>query len=241
MEKTIVLTGVSGGLGLIIAETLLSENYKIIGISRTKNKNLSFLEEKYAGKLIHIEYDMENSQGVEVLYKKNLKSFGPIHGLVNNAAWAYDDICTNADLGSLNKMFSVNVYSSIMLTKYIIRDMLLNDVHGSLVHVSSVSVKKGFKGLSMYAATKGAIEAFSKGLSREWGGRGIRSNCVSPGFMETSMSSSLSLEQRQKIYRRTSLGTSVDIFSVASAVSFLLDSERSASITGTVFDVDGGN
>ena len=91
----------------------------------------------------------------------------------------------------------------------------------------------------MYASTKGALEAFSKNIAREWGGKGIRSNCVVPGFSGTTMSESLGAEQKERIYNRTSLKKETDVRSVASTVLFLL-SEQACSITGTVLHVDNG-
>ena len=91
----------------------------------------------------------------------------------------------------------------------------------------------------MYAATKGALEAFSRGIAREWGSRGIRSNCVVPGFMETDMSATLTEEQRSKIFKRTSLGMATDLGSVASTIVYLLGAE-SRSITGQDIVVDSG-
>ena len=127
----------------------------------------------------------------------------------------------------------------MMLTKYAIRDMLVSKIKGSIVHISSVSAHTGYKGLAMYAATKGAIEAFSKGTAREWGVRGIRSNVVAPGFMETSISNSLTEEQQNKIYKRTSMKSATDINSVAKTITFLL-SDAASSITGSVIRVDNG-
>jgi len=91
----------------------------------------------------------------------------------------------------------------------------------------------------MYASTKGALEAFSKNTAREWGERGIRSNAIVAGFMETSMSSTLSDEQKNRIYKRTSLKKPTSINSVANTIEYLL-SESSASITGTSLHVDSG-
>jgi 3-oxoacyl-[acyl-carrier protein] reductase len=133
-------------------------------------------------------------------------------------------------------MQAVNVLAPILLTKLVIRNFLLHRTAGSLVHVSSISTRDGYKGLAMYAATKGALEAFSKGVAREWGSRGIRSNCVVPGFMETPMSAGLGPEQREKIYRRQPLGKAVDVESVAATVSFLLGPDA-GSITGQEYVV----
>jgi 3-oxoacyl-[acyl-carrier protein] reductase len=117
--------------------------------------------------------------------------------------------------------------------------MILNKIKGSIVHISSISVHTGYKGLSMYASTKGALEAFSKNTAREWGSKGIRSNCVVSGFMDTNMSSSINNELKEKIKNRTSLRELTDVKSVSNTVEFLL-SFKSNSITGQLINVDSG-
>ncbi|MCL1604590.1 SDR family oxidoreductase [Phascolarctobacterium sp. ET69] len=237
--KWIIVTGDSGGLGSAIVKNILNDGkYGVIGISRSLNENIMNLM-KDNQNYVHINFDLENSLEIRELYKNKIKTLGEIVGLVNNSAMAYDDIITNANVNRIEKMFSINVYSPMILTKYVIRDMLLHNNKGSIVHISSVSAHTGYKGLSMYAATKGALEAFSKNVAREWGVKGIRSNCVAPGFMETTISSSLTNEQRQKIYQRTSLKMATDIESVASMVVFLL-SEEAKSITGSIINIDSG-
>jgi len=237
--KTVVVTGDSGALGSAIVDRLLEEGYKVVGLSRRTTDEVKERINKYNQQYVHVNFDLSKAEEVKELYLKVLKKEGPIYGLVNNAASAYDDIVTNADYKELEKMFRINVFSPIMLTKYVIRDMLLNEVKGSLVHISSVSAHTGYKGLSMYAATKGALESFSRTVAREWGAKGIRSNCVAPGFMETPMSASLSEDEKDRIYRRTSLKRPTEVKDVAEVVVFLL-SEKSASITGTTIHVDCG-
>jgi len=236
--STVIVTGDSRGLGATIAEWLLdSMEYRVIGLSRGNPPE--FLAEKYEDRFAHYSFDLSEPAAVPDLYRNELKQQGPIHGLVNNAAVAYDDIVTNADVDVLSRTFDVNVVAPIMLSKYAIRDMLLNRHSGSLVHVSSVSTSTGYKGLSMYAATKAALEGFSRGVAREWGERDIRSNCVAPGFMETEMTEGLTESERARIYQRTSLGEETDPESVAAAVAFLL-SDESRSITGEVIRSDAG-
>lgn len=237
--KTIVLTGDSGALGSTIAELLLERGYKVVGISRRENDTVKRLKDRFGDRYIHIGFDLEKVGEIPQLYLNHLKPLGPLYGLVNNSAYAYDDIVTNAKYEELLRMFNINFFSAVMLTKYVIRDMILHGTKGSIVHISSVSAHTGYKGLSMYAASKGALEAFSKTVAREWGEKGIRSNCVAPGFMETPMSEKLSEEQKDRIYRRTSLKEPTDLRSVAETVVFLL-SEESKSITGTTIMVDCG-
>ena len=179
---------------------------------------------------------------IKELYKKKLRPLtkkGGIIGFVNNAAIAYDDIITNLNVVSLEKMYNVNVFSSMMMTKYVIRDMLLNKNKGSIVHISSISAHTGYKGLAMYASTKGAMEAFSKNTAREWGAVGVRSNIVCPGFMDTEMSSTLTEDQKNRIFNRNSRKIPVEVIDVAETVSFLIG-EKSKGITGQILHVDNG-
>ena len=236
----VLLTGVSKGLGLATAAKLLSMDHSVYGISRSKTDGLTSLVQQYPNTLHLIEYDLADVDNIRQALIKDWIGFDtPIHGLVNNAALAYDDIITNLDVDALEKMYRVNVFSPMVLTKFAIRHMLLHKVGGSIVHLSSVSAHTGYKGLAMYASTKGALEAFSKNTAREWGSKEIRSNCLVAGFMETEMSSSLSEEQTSRIYNRTSMKKAVDIDSVASTIAFLL-SDEAGSITGQNVHVDNG-
>jgi 3-oxoacyl-[acyl-carrier protein] reductase len=237
--KTIVVTGDSKGLGMKISGLLLSKKYHVIGISRSKSSSLHKTYEDAPGKYNHIQFDLSNNDDIKNLYKNEIKEMGPINGLVNNAATAYDDIITNANLEDLEYMFKVNVKSHIMMSKYVIRDMILNGTDGSLVHVSSVSTSTGYTGLSMYGATKGAMEALSLGIAREWGRKGIRSNCIAPGFMDTEMTSNLNDDQRRRVQSRTSLQEATSKDSVAETTAFLL-SDAASSITGETIRVDSG-
>lgn len=235
----VLLTGVSKGLGLSVAENLLEKGHTVYGLSRTKTEQLLNLKTQYKSTLNLLEYDLKD---VESIRKKIFKKFlgnAPLHAFINNAAIAYDDIITNANLELLHNMFVVNVYSPINLTKYAIRNMMLNKVKGSIIHISSISVHTGYKGLSMYASSKGALEAFSKNTAREWGELGIRSNCIVSGFMDTEMSSTLSESQKSRIYNRTSLKKAVSPESIASTIAFLI-SDDAKSITGQNIHVDSG-
>jgi 3-oxoacyl-[acyl-carrier protein] reductase len=240
MSKTYFITGVSKGVGLEITRKILENGHSVYGISRSITQELQNLFSEYSEKFFHKEFDLSNPEHVKKeLFKDFLSLNTPIHGFINNAAYAYDDIITNANIAPLEKMFRVNVLSPIIITKNVIRNMLLHENEGSIIHISSISVHTGYKGLSMYASTKGALEAFSKNSAREWGSKKIRSNCIVAGFMETNMSAGLSDDQKDRIYKRTSLKRPTEINSVAETVIFLL-SEKSNSITGQNIFVDSG-
>jgi 3-oxoacyl-[acyl-carrier protein] reductase len=236
----ILVTGCSRGVGLEICKVLLEQGDTIYGVARSHTNEFKELESVYLGKLFFKSIDLSNSEGArKSVFKEFVTNDVVLDGYVNNAAVAYDDIVTNLNLDRLKSMYDVNVFTPMMITKYAIRNMLLHKTKGSIVHISSISVHTGYKGLAMYASSKGALEAFSKGTAREWGQLGIRSNVVVPGFMETAMSASLTEEQRSKIYARTSLKAATDVYSVAETVAFLL-SDKACSITGQNVYVDNG-
>ena len=240
MSKNILVTGVSQGLGLAIAESIAKAGWSVYGVSRRHSPEYAALQEKFPGRVHFHAFDLAGVDQVKTdLFDKFLPFETPLHGYVNNAAMAYDDIITNLDAGRLRAMYDVNVFTPMMVTKYAIRHMLFNRVQGAIVHISSISVHTGYKGLAMYASTKGALEAFSKNTAREWGERGVRSNCLVAGFMDTAMSGKLSEEQRQRIYNRTALKQATKLESVADTVFFLLG-DGAASVTGQNLFVDSG-
>lgn len=236
-----VVTGGSRGLGLEIVKSILQADSvtRILVLNRRLTDDLERIIEKSNGRVFFHQLDLSNPEAIREVYLNVIKPSGPVKFVVHNAAVAYDDLISNINISALDSMYKVNVLTPMLLTKYCIRDMVLHRKPGSIVFISSVSAHTGYKGLAMYASTKGAIEAFSKNLAREWGSLGIRSNCVVPGFMSTDMSSALSDDLKNKIYARTALRKETAKESVAETVAFLL-SDSSASISGQNIHVDCG-
>lgn len=241
MAKNILITGVSRGLGLEVAKTIVAAGWTVYGVSRASSPEFDALAASAPGRVRFKAVDLADAGGVgEAIFGEDFAGLRtPLYGFVNNAATAYDDLVSNLDLERLQAMYAVNVFAPMMATRQVIRNMLLHGQGGSIVHVSSVSTRTGYKGLAMYASTKGALEAFSKNTAREWGERGIRSNCVVAGFMETAMSSTLSEDQRRRIHARTALKVPTSLASVAATIGFLLG-DGAASISGQNVGVDAG-
>jgi 3-oxoacyl-[acyl-carrier protein] reductase len=238
--KNILVTGISKGLGLVLAKSLVKLNYCVFGINRTSTNELNSLIEEFPDNIKIFNYDLSDSANSKnLLIGTFIPIETPLHGYINNAAIAYDDIITNIRIEPLENMFRVNVFTPFILSKYVIRNMLFHKTTGSIIHISSISAHTGYKGLSMYASTKAALEAFSKTTAREWGSKEIRSNCIVAGFMDTAMSSKLSPDQKDRIYKRTSLQKPTKMESVAKTAVFLL-SDKSESITGQNVFVDSG-
>lgn len=239
MGRNILITGVSRGLGLAACAYFLKQGDSVYGVYRNNSKELNTLKIDYSSRLKLMQFDLLNIGKIKsALFDSFIPKEIPIHGLVNNAAIAYSDLVTNINIEKLEQSFQVNVFAPFVLTNLVIRNMVRHNTTGSLIHLSSISVHTGYKGLAMYAATKGALEAFSKNTAREWGPRGIRSNCIVAGFMETEMSASYSNSEKDKIFKRTALKQPVPVSAVVDAMEYLM--QENNAVTGQNIFVDNG-
>jgi len=140
----------------------------------------------------------------------------------------------------IESMVAVNVTGSIVFVRECVRQMLTNAMGDrSVTLISSVVAMNGSPGLSVYAATKAALDGFCVSLARELGPRGIRVNAVAPGFLVTDLSASLSQDNRARVARRSAVGRLGTASDVIGPVTFLT-APISAFITGQVVGVDGG-
>jgi 3-oxoacyl-[acyl-carrier protein] reductase len=167
------------------------------------------------------------------------KEFGPIHGLVNNAALGTSGILATMHDAQIERLARVNILSPIILTKYVVRSMMV-DGGGRIVNVASIVSSTGYSGLSVYAATKASIVGFTRSLAREVGPLGINVNAVSPGFVDTDMTHTMGGQHRDQIVRRSALRRLAEVDDIANAVEFLLG-DKAKNITGTVMTVDAGS
>src|SRR5216110_2642598 len=234
--RNVVVTGGSRGLGLGIIRRLTAEGYGAVAVARHMNEQLAAtmeqIDQARPGALKFIPFDLAEIDDIPELVKKLHKDFGPIYGLVNNAAAAADGALAIMHNSQIERLIRVNTFSPIVLTKYVVRHMMA-DGGGRIVNVSSIIGFTGYSGLSVYAATKAAMIGFTRSLAREVGRKGVNVNAVAPGFLATDMTQGLDEAQRQQIARRSALGHLAAIDDVAHAVAFLL-SDGAQSITGTV-------
>jgi 3-oxoacyl-[acyl-carrier protein] reductase len=241
--RNIVVTGGSRGLGLGIARQLTMAGYRVIAIARKLNNNLTSAMAKVVrskqGELHFVAFDLSNIEAIPDMVKKIRKDFGPIYGLVNNAAVGTDGVLALMHTSQIEQLVRVNTVSPIVLTKYVVRSML-SEGGGRIVNIASIIGFTGYRGLSVYGATKASMLGFTRSLAREVGRHGVNVNAVAPGFIATDMTRNMGEEQRGQVVRRSALQRLPDIADVANAVEFLLG-DKARNITGTVLTVDAGS
>lgn len=235
-DACVVITGAAKGLGLAISRQAIEAGYTVIGVGRSESldfKSLPVDQRKF------IEFDLYNLENISDLVTRIFDvADGVPYALINNAATGLDGLLATQHKTDIRKVITLNLEAPILLTKYITRRMIKYR-RGRVVNISSIIAQTGFSGLSVYGATKAALEGFTRSLSRELGKVGITVNCVAPGFMETDMTSGLQGEKLDSIKRRAPLGLP-NTEHVASTVLHLLE-EKSKHITGATFTVDGGS
>ena len=233
--KVVIVTGAGRGLGLSISKKLIEQNYYVVGIGKSISKDFEKLDNKLSK---FYKFDLFKISNIHNLVREIIKDHKNIYGLVNNAAIGLDGVLATQHKKDINKLITVNIESPITITKYVSRNMIKNK-SGKIVNISSIIASTGFNGLSVYAATKSALEGFSRSLSRELGKANINVNCVAPGYMLTNMSSNISKDQIKSIIKRAPLGLA-KVDDAANAVLYLL-SEKSNKISGTILTIDGGS
>jgi 3-oxoacyl-[acyl-carrier protein] reductase len=241
--RNIIVTGGSRGLGLGIARQLAAVGYRVIAVARNSNKQLAAAIEDAGragpGELHFVAFDLSEIKAIPGLIQNIRKEFGPIYGLINNAAIGTDGVLAIMHNSQIEELVRLNTVSPIVLTKYAIRSML-SEGGGRIVNVASIIGFTGYSGLSVYGATKASMIGFTRSLAREVGRHGINVNAIAPGFIETDLTQSLGGEQRGQIARRSALRRLAEVDDVANAVEFLLG-DKAKNITGTVMTVDAGS
>ena len=239
----VLVTGGSRGIGLAIARKLAGCGYHVIAVARRESDDLreaiGAAEKEGRGQIHFRAFDLSEVDAIPAFVKSLRDEFGAIFGLVNNAGLGTEGLLATMHNSEIEALTRLNVLSPIILTKYVVRQMMA-DGAGRIINMSSIIASTGYNGLSVYGATKAAATGFTRSLAREVGKLGITVNAIAPGFIDTELTHNLGPEQRQRIAGRSALRRLPETGDVASMVEYLLG-EGGRNITGTVLTVDAGN
>lgn len=235
-DKKIILTGGSRGIGLSILEKLYSIGSQILIIGSSK-ENLQKTKSKYPKILIEA-FDLGDHDQITNLFKNCMHQLGGLDVLINNAGITRDNLAIRMSKDEWSKVIDVNLTSSFLMSKEAIKLMLKNK-KGSIVNITSVVAHLGNAGQVNYASSKAALIAMSKSLAREYAKKNIRVNCISPGFIETDMTSVLKEDQKAMLLNNIPMGKMGEGNDIANGVVFLA-SDMSSYITGETIHINGG-
>lgn len=236
MNKTVIISGGTKGLGLSLTKRFIGQGYNVATFSKNLNNDNSILynsNEFYWEKI-----DALDSEAIKIFIKNVIIKFKKIDILINNVGFLYEGLLSFTKDEMIDKTIDINVKSPVLLTKLCSQNMIKNN-RGVILNISSINSIRGHKGVSVYSLSKAAINGFTRSLARELGPCNIRVNSFSPGYFESDLVSYLSEERKQQILKRTPLGRLGTVDDMTEMAVFLC-SEKAAFITGQNFVVDGG-
>lgn len=235
--KVAIVTGGTRGIGKAISTELHKEGYQVLAIYAGNDAKANALKEELPG-LETYKCDVSDAKAVQKLVTTIFRQYGHIDCLVNNAGIIRDGYFLMMSEEKWQEVLNINLMGLVNMTKAVLRIMKAKHIHGKVVNISSTSGVAGQVGQANYSASKGAIIAVTKTLAKEFAKDNITVNCVSPGFIETDMTSEL--QNKDEIAEHLiPLGRFGRPEEVAWAVAFLV-SDKANYITGKNLIIDGG-
>lgn len=245
MRKTLLITGASAGIGAATARLAAKHGYDLALNYRSDHSGAADTArdcEAAGARVILCPADVAQPDDIANMFTQIDVEFGRLDALVNNAG-VVDQIARVTDLthDRLRRMFDINVIGAILVAKESVLRMLAQGSGGSIVNVSSAAARLGSANTFVdYAASKAAIDIFTKGLSDEVAGDNIRVNAVRPGIIDTTLHGKAGEPERaDQLGPTVPMQRSGAAEEVADAILYLL-SDQASYITGTTLDVTGG-
>ena len=233
--KSVLITGVSRGIGLSIAKEFIQNDYFVFGTSRSKFDLSKALE---SNNCKHLIVDVNDRDSIASLMKDIPGENNTLDCLVNNAGITADQLFIRMKDSEWDDVINTNLTGIFNITKPVSK-MMLKQKSGSIINISSVSGLMGNAGQVNYSSSKSALLGFTKSLAKELAPRGINVNCICPGFIESDMTNELTSDQRDQALSQIPLGNFGSDTDIAKLTLFL-SSDNAKYITGQIISVDGG-
>lgn len=240
--KLVFITGSSRGIGLTIAESILSCGGKVIlnGINETTLiSSVKKLESVYNTTVDYFIADVSDYEKISLVYREIYKKYKKLDVLVNNAGVLKDNLIGMTTPDQINKILDINVKGVLYNTIFASRIMSKNIEGGSIINLSSVVGRFGNEGQLAYSTSKAAVIGSTLTSSKELSANNIRVNAIAPGLIDTDMIKAIPEEKLKDLKNKIRLGRLGSAQDVANLVVFLA-SDLASYITGQVIGVDGG-
>jgi len=236
--RVAIVTGASQGIGRACAIELAKRGASVALIARNQQKLEEVAAEMAPARTRVTPADIENEDQIKAAFKAVIADLGKIDILVNNAGITRDQLVMRMKRSAWDAVLNTNLTSAYLCTQQVISSML-KQRWGRIINVTSVFGQMGQAGQANYASSKAGLIGLTMAIARELGSRNITCNAVSPGFIETAMTSVLSDDLKQNALKMIPLGRVGTPEEVAHCVAFLA-SEEASYITGHVLNVNGG-
>ncbi|MBS1748155.1 MAG: SDR family oxidoreductase [Bacteroidetes bacterium] len=241
-EKTAIVTGGGSGIGLAITEKFVAANIRTIIIGRDEKKLLA-TKNKLWPLCETVKFDLNNLSAIPQLVNDLFDRFNSIDVLVNNAGINLKKEFIEVSDEEFSNIMHTNVSSMFSISREVVKKWVEKNIKGSIINISSMASQYGLPKVIAYSASKGAIEGMTRAMATELSPKGIRINCIAPGFIATDMSAKAlnnDPERKQKVLGRTPMGYMGNPSDIGDAAVFMAG-DTSKYITGVVLPVDGGN
>ena len=232
--KNVIITGISGGIGLAVAKRFLAAGARVCGSYRTWKPCL----EELGPEAVLFQMDTENRDEISGILKSQIRAFGGIDVLINCIGITHPEPLFSANASAWENVVKSNLFSAMRITQAAIIP-LVSRKKGAIIHISSIFGTVGGVGQSSYCASKAGLDAMTRALCLELAGKKIRVNTVAPGYVETEMTESLTPDQRRECEGSVPLKRFGKPEEVAALCEFLA-SDDAEYITGQTFVIDGG-
>lgn len=241
MNKTVIITGSSKGIGAATAIYFAQRGYNVVINYNDSFEAANILYRSLSSNGYSVmlqKANVANKLDVDLMIKETLYKFGSIDVLINNAGIAYQGLITETDEIDFDKIIDVNLKGVFNCCKSV-TPVMVSQKSGRIINISSMWGQVGASCEVAYSAAKAGVIGITKALAKELAPSGITVNSIAPGLIETNMNSHLSVEELTEFVNEIPLGRMGSADEIAAAAYFLA-SDSAEYITGQVLGINGG-
>ena len=235
MNKVILITGASRGIGRNIAETLSKEgNIVIVNYNKSKKEAIE-LKNNYENIILY-KADVSKKEQVQKMFEFIIQKFGKVDVLINNAGIYKFNFIQDIEEEEWDEIINTNLKSVFLCSKEAAKNMIKNQ-NGCIINISSINGIVGAACEVAYCASKAGIDGITKTLAKELGSSNIRVNSIAPGAIDTDMNKDVSKEDWEIVKQETPLRKIGKVEDITKCVKWLIEDEFT---TGQVISINGG-